>query len=485
MFAKLLVILCCLMFYMECLALTFNNIHGDDGDYSAGSSFATLNDNDIEGNTTNGWSFHSATVTGDSNMTLVKIVNGAGGTKVYTATSNPLNFNFVVFTLTVSGELVKPGEGEGSLPGYTLTGNRPGEFFVEPKEIIVAEGQGGTFTAKEKLPTGFSQQKYCNWTISPNPYTADGVLTTVSDISNKTVVDIGGVSSWPAPDPGIYTITANAVPVTNPGNVAKGTATLKVVGIDISINNTKLTLKHSNQATITILTKPNSVALTDYTIEIARKGLLSNWYTLSSGSVSYSWTAKIAGEFQLRAKAKVNGMEVVSKIIDVAVQFPSFNEIIEDKVVKSKMDSEWQNTLNDCTPNPNRCRERGFWIILDTTDNSYKISEIFLGPWNEPPDTASIDLGKRPGVRLSVPAPNANGATYAVASFHTHPPMTYFPYESGRRTGPSSADMNKDMADNVAGIVYDYTTAFITGGHPEGATAVPKMSRSRRDLNQE
>ena len=201
MFAKLLVILCCLMFYMECLALTFNNIHGDDGNYSAGSSFATLNDNDIEGNTTNGWSFHSATVTGDSNMTLVKIVNGAGGTKVYTATSNPLNFNFVVFTLTVSGELVKPGEGEGSLPGYTLTGNRPGEFFVEPKEIIVAEGQGGTFTAKEKLPTGFSQQKYCNWTISPNPHSfsfcfnSSGVVSEgILFLSIVTAIDISSTT---------------------------------------------------------------------------------------------------------------------------------------------------------------------------------------------------------------------------------------------------------------------------------------------------
>ena len=40
--------------------------------------------------------------------------------------------------------------------------------------------------------------------------------------------------------------------------------------------------------------------------------------------------------------------------------------------------------------------------------------------WTGPNESASIELGARPGSELSEVAPNASSAIYSVASFHTH-----------------------------------------------------------------
>lgn len=81
----------------------------------------------------------------------------------------------------------------------------------------------------------------------------------------------------------------------------------------------------------------------------------------------------------------------------------------------------------------------------------------------------------RPADTPATPAPNVAGATYSVASFHTHTPTTY---RTGlpRGVGPSGADNSADTADQVPGVVYDYTespagSGTIPMGHPEGAAA--------------
>jgi hypothetical protein len=149
------------------------------------------------------------------------------------------------------------------------------------------------------------------------------------------------------------------------------------------------------------------------------------------------------------------------------------------------MNSEWQATLNDCTEVPNRYREHGFWVVLNTSIDKYQTNDVSPGAWGTPPGGASIILGLRPGVNLSAVVPNATGASYAVSSFHTHPPLTYCPPDYVRPTGPSDPDITADIHDNVAGIVYDFTAASIVSGHSKNDVAGTHVSRAQRSLTAE
>jgi hypothetical protein len=154
------------------------------------------------------------------------------------------------------------------------------------------------------------------------------------------------------------------------------------------------------------------------------------------------------------------------------------------------MNSEWQATLNDCTEVPNRRRERGFWISLNTAGNgSYSYGSSFQGAWVGPVIGASISLGTRPQSKLSAVTPTAASGVYAVASFHTHTPTVYRDAATmgvvGRGNGPSEGDLNADASDNVAGIVYDYTANPVPPLHPKNSTTKLFSSRDQRLLTAE
>jgi hypothetical protein len=470
-----------------CMALTFNDIQGDYGNYSSTESFTDLGDNNITGHTTNGWSFRTATASGNPSMGAVKIAKGAGSSTVYTTNSNDIDlFNFITFTLVVSGDLTKSGTG-GTAPSYTLTGNRSGYFFIEQSKNVVPVGTSVNFYAKESIHSSHTNagSKTSNWSISPNPYKVNGIHYTPPSHDGKTSLNLGG--TWSAPDKGVYTITAHASPLTNPGNSSKATAELIVAELKITINKNTFALKHDRDATVTITTDPPVAAtyLSDYEIEIAKSGS-NSWLSLNTGNDTYDWKTVIAGQFKLRAKAKLDGTNIISSNeLTVTVAFPNYSQIIADATVLASMNAEWQATLNDCTANPNRNRERGFWITIDTNKNTYNVTGSTTGSWNYPPDGASIDLGNRPGVKLSTPAVNASGAVYAVASFHTHPPSTYYPINLARYTGPSDQDISTDISYNVAGIVYDYSAADISGGHSKYDPAKLYPARNRRLLTAE
>ena len=169
----------------------------------------------------------------------------------------------------------------------------------------------------------------------------------------------------------------------------------------------------------------------------------------------------------------------------MTVNFPTYAQIISDATVSSRMNSEWQATLDDCTEVPNRRRERGFWISLNTAGNgSYSCGSIFYGDWVGPSDGASIYVPSRPGGNLSEIAPNAASATYGVAWFHTHTPTEYRPV--GRYNNVSNADNNMSVRRHAAGIAYDYTIADIPAGHPKNSPATTfSTAQSQRLLYKE
>ena len=49
---------------------------------------------------------------------------------------------------------------------------------------------------------------------------------------------------------------------------------------------------------------------------------------------------------------------------DVEVQFPFYSEIVADATVSADANTEWANTLADCTQTPNQRREKAYWIRL-------------------------------------------------------------------------------------------------------------------------
>ena len=110
-------------------------------------------------------------------------------------------------------------------------------------------------------------------------------------------------------------------------------------------------------------------------------------------------------------------------------------------------------------------------------------SQTAVGNWTQPDGRPRINLGPRPADDWEAkdspelkPKPNAAWAIYSVASFHTHPPVTYCTPGREFTVGPSQEDQDADTADTVPGIVYDYTedpagSGKILGGHPKESPA--------------
>lgn len=247
-------------------------------------------------------------------------------------------------------------------------------------------------------------------------------------------------------------------------------------------------MKHDNKSVFTVIAEPSSVftGASTPTVQIKRIGIgTTAWMDLLNQTGNIDWYARVAGIFKLRLKTKVDEADFVTPEKDMTVNFPTYVQIIADSTVSSKMASEWQATLDDCTEVPNQRRERGFWIELDTSGSgSYICGSSIQSSWTGPNESASIELGARPGSELSEVAPNASSAIYSVASFHTHTPMSYRP-TGDRITGPSRADIKCDISDNVAGIVYDYSSPLISSGHNKNDPAQTYMSRNQRALTAE
>ena len=270
-----------------------------------------------------------------------------------------------------------------------------------------------------------------------------------------------------------------------------GEKKIVVFDIGLDVENTSLTLKHDHECDLEVQVRPEGeVPVQQYRIEINAANA-TIWYRLSKTRTLEPWRAKVAGEFELRGAAQINNRWYYSSNVIVQVQFPTYDQIVSDSVVQAMVSSEWSSTLADCTENPNRRREHGFWVLLRTRDNSYLSGGNEVGPWAGPNDDATIELSSQPADFPQNPVPNASGALYAVAAFHSHTPVTYrtnYPAGYGLEVGPSTNDNNANLADGVVGIVCDYVefpagSGSIPPGHPKNAPFMLYQSGlSRREL---
>ncbi|HUS92318.1 MAG TPA: hypothetical protein VM389_08600 [Phycisphaerae bacterium] len=249
--------------------------------------------------------------------------------------------------------------------------------------------------------------------------------------------------------------------------------------VDLEVEKALLTLKHDRDCRLNVVVEPDDVQVQECKIEIRRESA-ADWCTLSRRQTEDPWQAKIAGKFKLRGVVKICGREHTTAEKSVEVQFPDYGEITGDAGVHAACATEWQQTLADCTEDPNRRRERGFWIRLNTATNAYEFTATLTGSWRGPTQGASVPLPARPADAPATPAPCDAGATYSVASFHTHTPTAFraalVPAGSTRGVGPSGADQGIDTGDQVPGVVNDYTespagSGSIPMGHPENSAA--------------
>ena len=213
-----------------------------------------------------------------------------------------------------------------------------------------------------------------------------------------------------------------------------------------------LTLKHDNQATISIVhADPRGAVLSAPSIQIRRLGE-TNWLQLAASDSVDPWTARVAGYFELQGKISVDGHDAYTPMVDIEVQFPSYDQIWADSAFVGLANQTWRHILNDCSPS-NR-RERGFWVRINTATGVYFRDQEIPGPLVTNGVGASILLGSRPADIPTAPTPLDSGAVYTVASFHGHTPTTYS--TQLRYIGPSDGDVSADAAAQIPGIVYDY-----------------------------
>ena len=245
-----------------------------------------------------------------------------------------------------------------------------------------------------------------------------------------------------------------------------------ILSIALEVSKTLLTLKHDNQATISISRfGPWGENPPEGTVEIRRSGAANEWLTLGVESDLAPWTARIAGHFDLRGIVPCGGFSVTTAVQQIEVQFPSGAQIAADEEFISSAEWAWTLMTSEASEPPHAQREYGFCVFLDTFDQEYDCSDIQQGPFIPPYGNGEIAVDCDPVTDPYSPSPTASGARYAVATFHTHPPAAYAFEGWYRPTGPSSNDVSNAMTRGLPSMVSDYIpfegdNGKINGGHP-------------------
>lgn len=264
------------------------------------------------------------------------------------------------------------------------------------------------------------------------------------------------------------------------GSSGSTTATKKGCPLNVSLNifqsGTKtpvsaLTLKHDRLCDIEIGILPENANPSSWKVEIRRESE-TTWYTLpdvpdapgdSKGKqVKKNWEAKIASKFKLRAVVNAQGTDHYSNEKDLEVQFPSYSDISSDSTVTAAANAAWAATLADTTPTQRR--ELAFWIQINTRTDVYVCLPTINGPFVTNSQGAYATPGGPPADIPITPDPNADGAEYTVALFHTHTPTTHRRF--GRAIGPSGQDGRFHTHHDRVGLVYDYVG--VSGNSPAG-----------------
>ena len=252
------------------------------------------------------------------------------------------------------------------------------------------------------------------------------------------------------------------------GNEASHRMNLHLVGVEHTVDNNVVTLTDGNPLRVQTH-RGNGSETPTHKFQIRWDGGGDNWYDLgSTQSSAWRYPTSVAGHFDTRVVSSIGGRHFASNLENMEVQFPDYAVIEADADVRAKTDRVWADSLAASLAGDTH--EKGFWILLNTQSLSYEFTSVKRGPeWTDPAQIPSIKLGPRPSDSHANPTP-LSSPTYAVASFHTHPPVIFAGY--GRATGPSGTggptgggDKQADTLDDVAGIVYDYSAPYVASGH--------------------
>jgi hypothetical protein len=246
---------------------------------------------------------------------------------------------------------------------------------------------------------------------------------------------------------------------------ARARAAAGACGVAVQPSRTTVTLLQLE--TLRAILTPKSAAASSFRFEIKRPSE-AGWTLLGTTKTpGWSYRTRVAGHFDVRVTATVQGAQVVSAPKEIEVRFPSGRSIARNGSTVGFAGTAWRLTL--AVNRPADRREVGFFITLDTCDRTYGHTSIIVGPPapNNPApgvdDTAGVVLGAVPPDVPAHPA-DTGCATYPVADFHTHTPTTYRAGHFTRDVGPSQGDIDSSATDGLPGIVDDYI-AFPRGGN--------------------
>ena len=175
------------------------------------------------------------------------------------------------------------------------------------------------------------------------------------------------------------TITYNGQSVTVPGRANKpgyaGTPT-QTYSASGSISATAVEITASPE-TATLLDRevleahlsPSAPGASNYKFELKRADQADWTVFRTTPQSSVRFARRVAGHFDVRAIATVQGEQVVSASQPLVVQFPSYSDIVSDDTVRKFADAAWATTLR--LTKPTEREEIGYWISVDTCTIRY------------------------------------------------------------------------------------------------------------------
>jgi hypothetical protein len=215
----------------------------------------------------------------------------------------------------------------------------------------------------------------------------------------------------------------------------------------------------------------------------------------NSGGQTISGTHRLAGTFEFRVSAELNGMRFSSDnysgnkkpaaLPQIQVRYPTVDEIRQSDLFAEPLVLDgarelWAQNLRyfansyDADTHTASVREFDSWVVLDTRDGSYYMSNVvagdprpatYQGQMKDGDVIANVDPGDPPPDEE-----RADGTgRYLVANFHTHTPLiggtdTGFPFS--RPAGPSGGDtkwLKSFRGAIIPGLVYDFVGVDIVG----------------------
>ena len=149
--------------------------------------------------------------------------------------------------------------------------------------------------------------------------------------------------------------------------------------------------------------------------------------------------------------------------LEFRVMGPQIRDLMNEDGVSSEMDFCWSSSIS--SEKSHSRREFGFTLQMRTYNNAAPKYSCVSGWAMSSNDCTEGALNT---ISFTIEDKEYNeSASYSVALFHTHPPLTNCPSTSSRATGPSGVDDNTANSNKIPSVILDYGRQGdrIFGGH--------------------